>query len=108
MIQFTQGDTAVLTLTAKDGDGNPFNITGATFTTYIKGSNGVQNSFPTGQHTIVDAPNGIFTLSLSATDTPKCGLGPNKTVITKIVQGSSVVHFRGVGILTVNSAAPSQ
>lgn len=108
MIQFTQGDTAVLNLTAEDGSGNPVDISGAVFTTQIKGPNGVVVSFPNSQHTIVSAATGQFQLSLSASDTNSCGLGANKEIVTKIVQGGSTIYFHGIAILTVNPPVPLQ
>ena len=107
-ISFTQSDTAILNLTATDGNGNPVNLTGATFTTLIKGPNGVNVSFPNSQHAITDAPNGQFTLSLATGDTASCGLGRNKDIITQIIIGVSMVYFRGIGILTVNPPVPLQ
>ena len=108
MISFTQGDTAVLNLTATDGNGNPIDLTSAVFTTYILGPGGVIASFPNGQHTIVSASAGTFTLSLGFADTDQCGVGNNKQILTKIVQGSSIVYLRGVNILNVNPPVPLQ
>ncbi len=108
MIVFTQGDTALLSLQATDGSGNPVNISGATFTTLIKGPNGVIASFPNSQHTIVSAPDGTFTLALSTADTANCGLGDNKEIITKIVISSSTVYFHGPNTLNVLPPVPLQ
>ena len=108
MIEFTQGDTALINLTATDGQGNPFNITSAVFTTFIKGSNGVIASFPNSQHTIVNAALGQFQLALGTGDTTNCGTGPSKEILTQIVQGASTVYFRGPNLLTVNPPVPVQ
>jgi hypothetical protein len=108
MIEFTQGDTATLNLTATDGQGNPFNVTGAVFTTFIKGANGVIASFQNSQHTIVNAALGQFQLALATTDTVNCGTGPGKEILTRIVQGASTVYFRGPNLLTVNPPVPIQ
>lgn len=108
MIQFTQGDTAVLNLTAEDGEGNAVDITGATFTTLVRGPGGVTASFPNSQHAIVDAENGQFTLTLSANDTTACGAGSGKDVLTQLVQGGSSIYYRGIGILTVYPPVPVQ
>ncbi len=108
MISFTQGDTAILNLTATDGSGNPFDITAAVFTSYIKGSNGVIVTFPNAQHAIVTAASGTYTLTLSTADTANCGLGMNKEILTQIVQGGSTIFFRGINILTVNPPVPLQ
>ena len=107
-IVFTQGDLAVLNLQATDGDGNPIDISGSTFTTQIKGPNGVIVSFPNSQHAIVDGPNGFFSLTLQPNDTSSCGLGTNKDILTQIVSGGSPIYFRGQGILTVNPPVPLQ
>lgn len=108
-IRFTQGDNVVLTLTAKDGAGNPISLSGATFSTQILGNNSTGPVvFPNGQHTIVDSPNGVFTLTLSSTDTQSCGLGPNKEIITSIIKSGVVLQAHGAGILTVLSATPAQ
>jgi hypothetical protein len=108
MIEFTQGDTALINLTATDGQGNPFNITGSVFTTFIKGPNGVVASFPNSQHSIVNAALGQFQLALATSDTANCGTGPNKEILTQIVQGSSTIYFRGPNLLVVNSPVPIQ
>ena len=108
MISFTQGDTAVLNLTATDGNGNPFDITAASFITQIKGPNGIIASFPNAQHSIVSALNGMFNLTLSSADTVACGLGHHKEIVTRITQGASVIYFRGPNILIVNPPVPLQ
>lgn len=107
-ISFTQGDTAVLALVAEDGNGNRVNLTGATFQTSIKGANGVVAVFGNSQHMIVNAAEGLFNLELSEGDTAECGEGEFKTILTQITQGSSVLTFRGDGILTVFTPTPLQ
>lgn len=111
MIQFTQGDVVTLQLTATDGNGNPVTLTGASFTTQIKGPNGSIISFPNGQHTAnADQVNytGQFTLALSATDTANCGLGANKEIITQVLISSSPIYYRAFNILTVLPNVPLQ
>jgi len=108
MIEFTQGDTALLMLIATDGQGNPFNITGAVFTTFVKGPNGVIASFPNSHHTIVNAALGQFQLALGTSDTANCGTGPSKEILTQVVQGASTIYFRGPNLLTVNPPVPVQ
>lgn len=107
-ISFTQGDTAILALIAEDGNGNRVNLTGATFQTSIKGANGVVAVFDNSQHMIVDAAEGLFNLELAEGDTAECGEGEFKTILTQITQGSSVLTFRGDGILTVFTPTPLQ
>ena len=70
---FTQGDYAVLNLTATDGNGNPVNLTGASFSTAILGPNGTSPVvFGNGQHAIVSAVSGTFTHNIATTDTANC------------------------------------
>lgn len=109
MIQFTQGDNAVLNLTATDGNGNPVDLTGATFTTYIKSPNGSAVSvFNNTKHAIVSAAAGTFTLTLSPTDTAACGEGENKEILTVITQSAKPIYFHGFNMLTVYPAVPLQ
>lgn len=112
MIQFTQGDTALLSLTATDGQGNPVDLTGAVFTTLIKGPNGQAIiSFPNSQHTANPdqvGSRGKFVLALSTSGTASCGLGTDKEIITKIVISASTTYFRGVNILEVFPPIPLQ
>ena len=108
-IQFTQGATAVLNLFATNGNGDPVDLTGAVFTTQVKGPNGEIATFDNSQHAIVgSAANGNFTLTLSTDDTAECGLGRNKDIITKVVQGASINYYRGISILEVFPPEPNQ
>jgi hypothetical protein len=107
-IVFTQNDTAVLTLFATDGSGNPINLTAATFSSQILGPGGVPQVFGNSQHAIVSAANGEYTLSLTQANTAACGLGANKSILTTITVGSAIVTYQGMGILTVLAAVPLQ
>lgn len=111
MLKFTQGDTAVLNLTAKTSASIPFDLTGATLTSYIKGPNGDTVSFPNGQHTIDPdqvTNKGKYTLALTSDNTLSVGEGDNKAVITKVVQSGNTLYFHGTGILTVLANTPLQ
>lgn len=109
MIKITQGDLAILEFTAVDGNENPIDITGATFTTLINAANGAGvNSFPDVQHTIVDGPEGRFNLTLQVADTQNCGQGLHKEIITQIVRGSTPIWYRGKNVLTVYPPTPFQ
>lgn len=109
MITITQGDEALLQLTATTGDGNPINLTGATFSTSMKGLNGAANPvFPDGQHDIVDAANGIFELTLSPADTALVGEGTGKEILTKITIAGNPVYYHGFNQLTVYAPVPLQ
>ncbi len=112
MIVITQGNTATLQLTATDGNGNPINLTGATFSTQINGPNGnFVVTFPNSQHTAnpdqVDF-EGQFTLALAISDTANLGTGFHKEIITTITIGSQVVSYRGPNILKVLPPTPYQ
>lgn len=108
-LEFSQGDQVTLSLVATDDSGNPINLTGASFSTQILGANGVGPVvFLNGQHTIVTAASGIFTLALSVTDTPNCGLGLHKEIITQITIGGAPQYYRGVNLLTVYPPVPLQ
>lgn len=107
-IQITQGDEAVLHLTAQDGNGDPVNLTGATFETQIKGPNGSIATFPNSQHAILSALDGTFSLTLSPDDTTSCGEGENKEILTKITIGGDPIYFHGFNVLTVYPNVPNQ
>jgi hypothetical protein len=107
-IQFSQNDTATLVLTASDGNGNPINITGASFSTQILGPNGAIAVFGNAKHTIVNAVLGQFQLALLQTDTAQCATGSSKDIVTQITIGASSVYFRGNGIVTVYPPVPNQ
>lgn len=108
-LEFSQGDEVTLELAATDDYGNPINLTGASFSTQILGANGVGPvTFPNGQHSIVSAASGTFSLALAATDTPNCGLGANKQILTTITIGGSPTTYRGNNILTVYPEVPLQ
>lgn len=110
VIVFTQGDNAVLQLTATDGAGEPINLDGATFSTQIKSANGSTVAvFGNSQHAIVGNPlDGTFSLTLSAANTQACGEGGDKEILTKITIGGQVVYFHGFNMLTVYPATPVQ
>jgi hypothetical protein len=110
-IEFTQGDNVVLALLATDDLGNPQNLTGASLSSQIQGSNlaGVI-TFPNSQHALgnqVTAP-GTFTLTLAAADTLNCGEGINKEILTQCIIAGSTTYFRGVNLLTVYGNTPVQ
>lgn len=107
-ITFTQGDEANLLFYVQDQNGNPVNLTGATFSTQIVGANGVGPvTFPNSQHTIVNATLGQVQLALATTDTQACGEGSNKSVVMTITQSGAPLNFWGNGILTVLPPSPS-
>lgn len=108
-ITITQGDAPTLTLYATDGNGNPVNLTGATFSTQILGPNGVGPvTFGNAQHAIVNAADGEFTLTLAASDTPNLGIGANKDILTQITIAGVSTYYWGRGILQVMPSTPLQ
>lgn len=109
MIQFTQGDTATLSLTATDGHGVPVDLTAATFTTSFRGEDGSVISFPNSQHTVNPDQvlyRGQYTLALSSSDTMSIPIGQNKEIISKIVQGMSVIYYHGPSMVNVLQNIP--
>jgi hypothetical protein len=109
-IHFTQGDNAILSLTAIDGNKNPINLTGATFYSVFNGPNGsFTYSVPNSQHAInqdqVDF-TGQFSLTLVPADTNSIGLGWHKEILTFVTIGSNTVCFRGPNLLQVYPPVP--
>lgn len=110
MINFTQGDQVILSLTAVDGDGNPVDLTGASFVSQILGYGGMPVSFPNGQHTADPdqvANRGQYTLALSIDDTTSCNIGYDKDILTLISLGSTPIMYRA-RILNVLPPVPLQ
>lgn len=108
MIEITQGDQLSIQLQATSADGTPVDLSGATFVTQFLGPQGVVVSIPNGQHTVTDMMNGFYTVALQSSDTTAIGLGNAKDIISTITQGSSVITYRGIGILTVFPPVPQQ
>lgn len=110
-VEFTQGDTPTLTLVATDDQGNPVDLTGASLSTQIQGANGAGvHVIPNAQHTLANQVTtpGQFAIALTAVDTNASGEGPNKEIITTATVGAVVTNYRGVALLTVYNAAPTQ
>lgn len=98
MISVTQGDSGTMNLTAKDADGEEIDLTGAVFTTYIKGKDNQVRTLDNSKHTAdADQVNnkGKFTLAFLTTDSSLWEIGNCKEVLTRIVQGSSTIYYRG-------------
>jgi hypothetical protein len=108
---FTQGDNVVLMLQATDDNGNPINITGATFVSQILGPNSPTPgpiTFGNSQHAITNAVFGMFTLTLAQADSNNCGIGYNKDIISELTISSAQTTYRGMGILNIYPASPVQ
>jgi hypothetical protein len=72
--QIVQGDTFVLTATYKDNAGNPINLGGYTATFQVKdqpGGNTLCATATVGDGIVIDAPNGLITVTLSPAKTKK-------------------------------------
>lgn len=109
-IHFTQGDNAVLQLVAVDVNGDPVDLTGATFSSQIQGANGIGPiTFANGQHAANPDQvsfRGQFTLTLTQTNTGDCGEGEHKEILTTITIGGNRIYFRGFNALQVYSPVP--
>lgn len=109
-IILTQGNTAVLYLTAVDSSGIPVDLTGASITSYINAPNGAGIAeFGNSQHTVnPDQVNyeGQFTLTLSEADTASLGVGDHKEILSVVTIGSVVISFRGFNVLGVLAGVP--
>lgn len=109
MINITQGDQANLQLTATDGMGNPIDLTGASFVSLLRGSNGATISYANSQHTAnPDQVNfkGQYLLALSPSDTNNIPVGVNKELLTQITQGGNPIFYRGPNLVNVRAPIP--
>lgn len=109
MLIFTQGDDVLLNLKATNSDGVPVNLTGATFSTSVRGLDNIVVTFPNSQHTAnpdQSAHRGEFTLSLSTTDTDSIKAGMSQEIVTKVTIAGKVVYFHGANQMTVLPADP--
>lgn len=110
MIYFTQGDGPInINLTASLGDGTPVDLTGATFSTQMRGVGNTIVTFANSQHTAnPDQVNhkGQFILTLQSIDTPTIGVGFNKNIVTQITIDGATVAYRGNCEVTVFPTPP--
>jgi hypothetical protein len=108
-IVLTQGDDASLVFYAYDEDGVAVDLTGATFSTTVRGSSGTV-TFVNAKHA-ADADQvtnkGKFTLSLSAADTATIKAEPRKEIVVKTVQSGAAKYYRGV-VLKVLPLSPQR
>ena len=102
-ITITQNDAVTLSLSAKRGSA-AFDLTGASFETKLLKADGTEVTITDGSHTADPdqvANKGKFTLSLTQAQTIDLKIGKGQSILTKVTQGSTVVHFHGIGVLTV-------
>ncbi len=108
----TQGDTPTFQFQAQNGSGQSINLTGASLQTQIKGMLGAVVTIPNSQHVVAvnqsGADRGKFVVSLSSGDTQALDATSYKEIVTRAVQGSSIVYMHGQGILTVLPSEPTQ
>lgn len=108
-LKITQGDNPTFNLTA-ESSGAPVDLTGAVFSTQIRGPGGFVNVFPNSQHTAnpvqTGATKGKFTLALTSLNTQALMIWEGLEILTTITIGGSVVSFHGYRILTVTAAVP--
>lgn len=107
-IQITQGDVVTLSLTAKTDGTTLFNLTGATFESYIYNEDNEIVTIANGDHTAAadqSTDTGEFTIDLDATQTASLKLG-KRELVTKVTQGPTVTHFHGVDAVEVLPPLP--
>jgi hypothetical protein len=106
----TQGDACTLQLLLLADDASPFDLTGATFDSFVKGQDGgtvaLANSKHTGNPDQVGS-KGKLILSLASTDTQLFKVSQTLEIITRVTQGSSVLNFHGRAVLAVLPSIPS-
>lgn len=106
MIQITQGDDVTIELTILNGEGDAVDLTGASFTTYLKKADGTTLTVANSDHTananqVTNKGKFTFVLSAATTALLKAGVGLN--IVTKVVQSSVATHYHGTRLLTVLS-----
>lgn len=109
MLRITQGDEVVFNLTAVNA-GSTVDLTGAVFSTSIRGPGGIIVTFPNAQHTANPDQvlhKGQFTLALTASDTASLVVYADLEVLTKILLGGTTpIYFHGMNLLTVQANVP--
>lgn len=106
VIEITQGDTLPWVLTAEDGDGAEYDLTGAVFETLVKKADGTILTLPDASHTADPdqvTNKGLFTIQLTTSESESLKIKAAQDVLVKITQGGAVYTLRGEGILTVKS-----
>lgn len=94
MIDITQGETVILNLTAEVDEDTPFDLTGAVFSTKIRGLENRVVTLADAAHAIVSAAAGTYTLTLTAANTQALEPGVGKEIVTTVTQGAGVKVFR--------------
>lgn len=111
VLELTQGDSITLNLKALNGPaGAAVDLTGASFTTYLRATDGTLVEIANGAHA-ADADQvtnkGVFTCALTTAQTALLKIGSGKEIITKVTMGSTVIYFHGVKALVVLSPNPA-
>lgn len=109
VLRITQGDGSVVFNFTAVNNSLPVDLTGATFSTQIRGPGGTIKTFPNNQHTANPnqvANKGKFTLTLTKEDTDALALGVGHEVLTKVTISSVVIYYHGPDLLTVQPNVP--
>jgi hypothetical protein len=93
------GDTETVTVTMQDVDGNPINITGRTYSAQIREKASSTAPLATFSCSIVNAAQGIFACTLSATSSASLTAAnavwdlqeTNGVVVTTLLAGEAVI-----------------
>jgi BppU N-terminal domain len=93
------GDTETVTVTMQDNNGNPINITGRTYSAQIRSKTTSTTPLATFSCSIVNAAQGIFACTLSATSSASLTAAnavwdlqeTNGVVITTLLAGEAVI-----------------
>ncbi|MFA7333660.1 MAG: hypothetical protein WC130_05120 [Kiritimatiellia bacterium] len=105
MIKLTKGDSATLRLTALSAPETPHDLTGASFSTQMRGPGGKAVTFAHGKHSITSAVAGTFTLALTPTDTALLEISTDEQI--KKVEGreikTTITQNAGASVLTVRA-----
>lgn len=107
MNEITRGDRVVLPFYFYDGEGSLVDLSGASFESYMYGSDGLLDTFSNSQWAADPdqvANKGLARLTLSTTNTTELGLGL-KEIVTKVTQSTYPFHYRGQ--ILVKSPLPS-
>ncbi len=109
MLRITKGDGSVVFNFTAVNNSLPVDLTGATFSTQVRGPGGTLVTFPNSQHTAnpdQTTNKGKFTLTLTKENTDAIAVGEGHEVVTKITISSVVIFFHGRDLLTVDANVP--
>lgn len=106
-IVFTIGDSMLMSLRARDAEGEYHDLTGATLVTKFAMANGNELVIANSAHTIdpdQDTNPGKFTVTLTEAQTLKLKPSTAKqSLITKVQQGSDTLQFHGKELIVIEN-----